>query len=365
MSFRTVPGAPYLRLGGGPRLPTPTPFWFSFERHALESWLRFEEARRGARLDAVLVPDFMCHEVVNSLRDARREAVFFPLGPDFSVDPARVAEALAPRRGRAAVFMCHFYGRLVRSWAGVAEACRAAGAPLAEDCAHLPYPDPEDAAPAAADVRLYTFRKVYGVPYGATARLRSGQAEFNAFAAERSGPKADGDTAGLLAWGARELVKRAAIAARLPLRRAYRDLSQDPLKPFEAAHPWAEGFLGAGEPERARRRRRENHALYRAADDVFRGWAEPLACDGEGDVPYQLLLTLSPRVEPREFISFCLARGVSALAGLALHEDVLRALPAGHPYLRQAALPLHQDVSAEDVAYVLEVARAFRRERGL
>jgi hypothetical protein len=360
-AFRTVPGAPFWRLPRGGPLPAPTPFLFSFERHALERWLQFAESRRGARLADVLVPDYMCHEVVASLRAAGRTVSYYPLGPGFEPDVERLAGLLAPRRGRAAVMACHFYGRRIRAWDGLLAAGRAADAPLAEDCAHRPFPEP--GAPDA-DVRLHTFRKTYGVPYGATALLREGQAAFNGFVEEVSAPRADRDGAGLLRWGARELAKRAAIAARLPLRRSYRDLSQDPLKPFESVHPWAAGLLRAGDPERARRVRLGNLARYAAGAAAFDGWAEPLAFDPARDVPYQLLLTLAPGLSPRAAIAYFLERGVSALEGLALPHDVLAGLAPEHPYRRQLALPLHQDVGPDDVAYVLETARAFRRESG-
>lgn len=361
--FRTLPGAPVFRVPSGPRLALPSPFLFSYARHALEAWLAFEERRRGTRLGRVFLPDAMCHEVAASLTAAGRAVEWYPLGPGFAADPDGLAGRLAPHRGRAAALVCHFYGRLERGLRAVAEACRRAEVPLAEDCTHLPYPAPADAPPSEADVRIYSLRKVYGVPYGAVARLARGQEEFDAGAAAAG--RTDPGGPGLAAWAARELVKRAAVAARLPIRRAYRDLSLDPLSPYSRAHPWAEGLIGAGEAGRAVRARRANYALYRAAADAFAGWAEVLPLDGPDDVPYQLLLTLPPASDPVAFISFCLERGISALAGLALDRGVLAGLAADHPYRRWAALPLHQDLGPDDVAYALEAVRAWRRERGL
>lgn len=362
-AFRTVPGAPVFRFPSAPRLALPTPFLFSYERHALEVWLRFEESRRGARLERVFLPDAMCHEVAASVSAFGRTVEWYPLGADFAVDADALARRLSPHRGRAAALVCHFYGRLVRGFGDAAAACRSAEVPLAEDCTHLPFPAPAD-APPAADARFYSMRKVYGVPYGSTARLARDQEGFNAFAEAATAGGADADGTRVARWAVRELFKRAAVAARLPIRRAYRDLSDDPLAAFQRVHPLGERLLAAGEPERAARVRRANYGLYLAASDAFAGWADVLAFDLPGDVPYQLLLTLPAGADPVEFIAFCLSRGVSALAGLALDAGVLGALPAEHPYRRRAALPLHQDVGADDVAYVLETVRAWRREHG-
>ena len=332
--------------------------WFSFERHAMLAALEWFGRRAGEPLSLVAVPDYMCHEVIVTLRERGCALVTYPVNAALETEPEAVAAALGDAR-RAAVLVCHFYGRLNRRFGETAGLCRRRGWTLLEDCAHLPYPFPEGAEPFLSDVRLHTFRKLYGVPYGASAVLRLDQEGFNAFLTARGAPLPDGDGAGVLRWAARETLKRMVVAAGVTVRREYRDLSQDPLKPFDRAHPWVERLLPEGEWRTAVERRRANYRRYMENVPAFAGWAEPLEFDVRRDVPYQLLLTLRAGLDPQAFIDFFLARGVSALRGLALHDDVLKRLPKEHPFNRQVSLPLHQDVDDEDVDRVVSLIRKF------
>ena len=47
-----------------------------------------------------------------------------------------------------------------------------------------------------------------------------------------------------------------------------------------------------------------------------------------------------------------MARGIPAVLGLAIDEEFLKTLPAGHRYRRMISLPLHQDVRERDIDYI-------------
>ncbi|MFH1723776.1 MAG: DegT/DnrJ/EryC1/StrS family aminotransferase [Elusimicrobiota bacterium] len=365
--FNLVPGAPVLRLSqlrGRAPLRPPTGFWFSFERYALIHYLEFVSSRRDRPVKTVLCPDYMCHEVIQSLRDHGFGVEYYPLESGFRIDPGRIEERIDALGGApAALIVVDFYGRMVRNLAEIASLCEDKGVHLIEDCAHLPYPFPGPEREAPCEARFYTFRKVYGVPYGSTAALKDGQEGFNRFVEEKVERRPDGSASGVAKWVLRELGKKLVIESGLPYRREYRDLSQDPLKPYNFSHPWVERMLPEDEALRSVERRRANCRAYAEMATLFEGWAEPLDFDLERDVPYQLLLLLREGLSPLELIEFFLANGVSAVRGLALHPEVLSGLPGGHPYRRQVALPLHQDVSSDDIGYVRDMVRRFKKRK--
>ncbi len=95
------------------------------------AWLALEAA--GVRDGEVLVPDFICAQILEAVRRAGARPVFYRVGRDLTVDPAAFEAALTPET-RAAI-IAHYFGRMLPGIAQLAAICRARGVHLVEDCA--------------------------------------------------------------------------------------------------------------------------------------------------------------------------------------------------------------------------------------
>ncbi|MCL6481881.1 MAG: DegT/DnrJ/EryC1/StrS family aminotransferase [Firmicutes bacterium] len=85
---------------------------------------------RGER---VLVPDFICSQVLEAVRQANATPAFFPVRRDLTVDVDAFRAALdGPVRAAVVV---HYFGRVQPDVAVLAEMCRQHGVPMIEDCA--------------------------------------------------------------------------------------------------------------------------------------------------------------------------------------------------------------------------------------
>jgi dTDP-4-amino-4,6-dideoxygalactose transaminase len=85
---------------------------------------------RGER---VLVPDFICSQVLEAVRQAGATPTFFPIRRDLTVDVDAFRAAL-DGSVRAAV-VAHYFGRVQPDVATLAALCRQRGVPVIEDCA--------------------------------------------------------------------------------------------------------------------------------------------------------------------------------------------------------------------------------------
>ncbi len=81
----------------------------------------------------VLLPDFICKQVVEAVRQAGAAPVFFPVRRDLTVQTAVFRSAFTSQT-RAAV-AAHYFGSVQTNIAELAAVCRERGVPLIEDCA--------------------------------------------------------------------------------------------------------------------------------------------------------------------------------------------------------------------------------------
>ncbi len=102
-----------------------------FGRAALAVALRaVAPDRRGER---VLVPDFICSQVLEAVRQANATPAFFPIRRDLTVDVDAFRAALdGPVR---AVVVVHYFGRVQPDVTVLADLCRQHSVPMIEDCA--------------------------------------------------------------------------------------------------------------------------------------------------------------------------------------------------------------------------------------
>ncbi len=83
--------------------------------------------------ERVLVPDFICSQVLAAVRQAGATPAFFPIRRDLRVDVDAFRAAL-DGSVRAAVVV-HYFGRVQPDVATLAALCRQRGVPMIEDCA--------------------------------------------------------------------------------------------------------------------------------------------------------------------------------------------------------------------------------------
>jgi dTDP-4-amino-4,6-dideoxygalactose transaminase len=130
--------------------------------------------------DQVCVPNFICRQAVDAVRQAGAVPVFFPVRRDLTVDAAGFCSAFTSQT-RAAI-VAHYFGCALQNIAELAAVCRERGVPLIEDCAQA-LGARLNGRPAGTfgDVAVYSFTKsdwCYGGGMAATssplllARLR-------------------------------------------------------------------------------------------------------------------------------------------------------------------------------------------------
>ncbi len=100
-----------------------------FGRSALRLALEALEVRGGD----VLVPDFICAQVPEAVRQAGARPVFYPVRRDLSVDIAEFEARFTV--GTRAAIAAHYFGRLLPEIGRLAAIGRKNLAPLIEDCA--------------------------------------------------------------------------------------------------------------------------------------------------------------------------------------------------------------------------------------
>lgn len=124
--------------------------------------------------DRVCVPDFICRQVVDAVRQSGADPVFFPIRRDLVVDAAAFRATLTPQT--RAVIVVHYFGCVLPNIAELAAICLERGVPLIEDCAQA-LGARLNGKPAGTfgDVAVYSFTKsdwCYGGGMAATSSPR-------------------------------------------------------------------------------------------------------------------------------------------------------------------------------------------------
>jgi len=163
---RSLPTLPLRALGNTGRLQLPPPldgvgvtFWFS-ARVALFQAIAALGLRRG---DAVALPAFCCGSEVEPFIHAGLVPRFFRLTNTLNPEPESFKAALS---GSSAALVTHYFG-FAADLTVARAACRAAGVPLFEDCAHALYSrDATGWLGSHADVAIFSIVKTLPVPDG-------------------------------------------------------------------------------------------------------------------------------------------------------------------------------------------------------
>jgi len=335
----------------------PPPGLFSLARYALIHYLQYLSSLRTRPVRRVLLPDYMCHEVATSLRYHGYESGYYALDQDFGVSGQAVADAIADSRYDVVLFG-HFYGKTCPNLAEVSHICHAKGITVIEDCVHLPFPYHADFLDSHSDAKLFTHRKVYPIPFGASIVLKDGQAEFAQFVKDKIDRRYWVGIMETIDWAARQIVKKGLQLTGKTYAPPYRDLSNDPLKPFNFACPGTAGLLSMRNLDEAVDRRRKNYETYLLHRDVWEARGRLLEFDLKVDVPYMFVMYITNEQDAPSLVARLAKQAVPAVQGMALDESVRWRLPRDHDYHRILALPLHQDIHA---GHIQRIARALDR----
>jgi hypothetical protein len=134
--------------------------YFSFGRHALAAALRIAGVTAG---DTVLLPEYICREVLAALHAVEATPAYYPVGPDLTpgCDSSRLPAAKA-------VLAVDYFG-FPQDLAPFTQYCARSGAVLIEDNAHgLFSRDAEGRALGArGDLGIFSLRKTLPAPDGA------------------------------------------------------------------------------------------------------------------------------------------------------------------------------------------------------
>lgn len=145
--------------------------YFSYGRRALAQGLLAAGLKPG---DKVLLPEFICRDLLSSLAAVGASPVFYPVAPDLSpaVEPSRWPEARA-------VVAVDYFG-FPQELSPFREYCRRTGAVLIEDNAHGLFSRDEAGLPlgARADLGVFSLRKTLALPDGAALALKTGARDW-------------------------------------------------------------------------------------------------------------------------------------------------------------------------------------------
>lgn len=362
-----IPGSPILNfssLFGFNTSSKNKAHWFSYFRHALISYLCFlNETNRPIR--TILLPDYMCHEIVTSLRKAGYEIVFYNLKNEFEINIQNLGNFIQEGQNIDAMIAVHFYGKIVKNLSEIAQLCQKNNIVLIEDCAHVPNDPSILSKDLVSDARIFSHRKLFALPEGSEIILKNDQKAFDDFIRNKIKSIYGPSYFEIVKWIARSLLKKLLFNFNIRFKRKYHDLSQDPLKSYNFSRSFVSRLLKPKEITFCVEQRRKNYISYMSKIVKIGNWLQAIKFDISVDVPYQLLITLRNDVDRMDFIKFFLKRGVAAVLGMAIDEEVLKRLPEDHVYRHQVSLPLHQSLSEKHIHYICDLLEEYQALKGL
>lgn len=320
-------------------LPHDRTSFFGYGRQALAEGLRRLGVGAG---DRVLLPGFICREVLASLAEVGAEPSFYPVDERLRTDETALEQATV--RGTRAIVAVNYFGfpqplEPFRHW------CRRQGALLIEDNAHGFLSASDGAALGRrGDIGVFSLRKTLALPNGAAlvdnradalAPLTPGLAcsgsparaemRYRAKAVLKRVMALTGAGGARAAVGAVRLLRRGVTGSALPPPRPDAETAM----PTEAFAPLSARLLARCDvgAEQARRR-----LLYAWARELFANAADarPLFGDLEPSVVPQGFPFFYRGSDPEAFVRAWARRGVPVTQWPALPEAVRVSSAPGH-----------------------------------
>jgi hypothetical protein len=351
--FKLVPGAPFYHWSTAAE-PMRDHLLFSYSRHAMLAFISYLTMSRGLQGINLILPEYMCHEVINALRPVCNKVCFFTQSDDFSYDLAALI-AQCEAEDINVIMHSHLYGKY-RPLDDVRVFCDDREIVLLEDCAHLPW-FVLASNRQYSHAQFFTYRKLFALPYGASLQVcPEWREEFADFRSKRvpniTEPHA---TLKLAKWLAREHVREVIVRSGKRWERTYTELGSDPLKDYNELtgaleqcmqHLYTQGYIDT--------RKRNYEALRNVFSTRLNHW-HYLDSSAENDVPYQFLFFKQESIDLVTIINKFLQHGISAVKGLELSSETVRRLGLHHPFNNQIGLPIHQDVTQEQIEHMKAV----------
>lgn len=134
--------------------------YFAFGRHALATGLQFVGVEKG---DQVLLPEFICRDLLSSINAIGAEPVFYPI--DDKLNPGRLKKTLPKVK---AIIAVNYFG-FPQNLDPFREYCERTGAALVEDNAHGLFSCDENGVylGTRGDIGIFSLRKTTPMPDGA------------------------------------------------------------------------------------------------------------------------------------------------------------------------------------------------------
>jgi len=351
--FMLVPGSPFFHWSATTQ-PMSGHLLFSYSRHAMLAFISFLKSHKGLDGINLMLPEYMCHEVINAVSPYCNKVCFFPQYEDFTFDLAQLA--VRCKKENVNVLMhSHLYGRF-RPLDDVRAFCDERDIVLLEDSAHLPWFVLAEKH-QHSHARFFTYRKLFALPYGASMQMCPEWREAFADFRTRHVPNIVEPRGALtfLKWLAREQVKERIVQSGLRWKRTYTELGIDPLKNHNELTRTLEHCIRRLNIDRyVDTRKRNFNALKQLFSSQLSHWAY-LDCGAENDVPYQFLIFRREPIDSVAVINQFLQHGISAVKGLELSSETVQRLGPCHPFNNQIGLPIHQDVTQEQVEHIKAV----------
>lgn len=354
--FNLVPGSPYPHWQKN-SFSWEKHFFFSYSRHAMIEFLKFVQQEKQYSTIKLLSPQYMCHEVINSLSEHAGQIVYYPQNEDFSFDLKKVEE-LVLAHSINVMMVSHLYGHYYGKLKEVSELCQKLNVVLLEDIAHLPWFTVEGRT-QYSHAQFFSYRKLFSIPYGATCLIHEPEREkFDHYYHHQMIKRQDKGTIRNLAKSMiREQVKKMIIKTGLEWKRHYVELGLDPLKEYNQLPAILISQLKHVKTDDYILHRRQNFLrLKKVFESELKSWAF-LDFDLSNDIPYSFLFYKRQKIDSVAIINKFLSRGISAVKGLELHPKVVLELGENHPFNNQLSLPIHQDVTLDQVDHMINVCR--------
>jgi hypothetical protein len=352
MKTRLIPGAPRLKIPKVISSEPDTELYFSYARHAMIKFLDFIRIVENSFHVRLIAPNYMCHEVINAISPRVTSVDYYDVTVDFEVNFETLL-ALIDSDKLNVVLVSHLYGRLFPQTM-IADLEGRHRVYVIEDSAHLPRFYLSE-MPIRSSIRVFTYRKLFGVPHGATCALREGLDEPFKNYYRNTGESFSHYWTNLqeIRWIIREVVKSLLIIFRInPLGRRYKELGSDPLNSITSLSLCVRQLIRHQDLSNFIERRRSNYvALKEIFDSQSSGWRY-VKFDLSKDIPYQFVVYKDEPFESVGIINDFLSFGISVVKGLELPRTVREKLGHSHPFNNQICFPLHQDLDDADIAYL-------------
>jgi dTDP-4-amino-4,6-dideoxygalactose transaminase len=354
--FNIVQGTPFFHWDNSPPAMNQH-VRFSYARHGMIEFLHFLKEKNKYPAIRLLSPQYMCHEVINSLGQHAEKITFYRQREDFSFDLDEIEQRIH-ENGCNVLLVSHLYGKYCRNLQEISTLCKTWGVVLIEDSAHLPWFYLAK-RPQYSAAQFFTYRKLFSIPYGASVIAHNElNSDFHAYIKNNVKKiRPQGGSLQFIKWLLREQAKRLIVESGIEWKRSYAELGADPLQNYNQLPAIVDCQLSHLDVGNFVQSRRQNYSrLKNFFKAELPAW-HVLKFEPSTDVPYQFMFFKREHIDLLSIINQFLRRGISIVKGLELPADTIAQLGPGHPFNNQLCLPIHQDIRPSQIDHMMQSCR--------